>query len=170
MTLLQITLTEFIKLLKLFETFSEQPRIIQYKNNNMEKKFTTKFRVGSKVETTVYMSEEDVGLEIKIGSKGVVFAEPKDDEQLVGVIINFVFHYLPQDVLKTCNEYEVATFDSLGDSNATVVEGGLSYETAEKMAKELWTSGKYYGVEIIDSNPDNMEPIVWVKSKYSETK
>jgi hypothetical protein len=64
-------------------------------------------------------------------------------------------------------KFEVATFDSFDDSNAAVVEGGLSFEKAEKMANELWSSGKYYGVEIISSDPDNLEPIVWIRSKNS---
>ncbi len=59
-----------------------------------------KFGEGVKVKTTVYMSAEDVGEEIKEGTEGVVFASPDDSEQLVGVVINNAHHYLPQDVLE----------------------------------------------------------------------
>ena len=54
---------------------------------------------GEEVETTVYMSAEDVGEEIKVGTIGTICSEPSDDEELVGVTINGSLHYLPQDVL-----------------------------------------------------------------------
>jgi antirestriction protein len=62
------------------------------------------------------------------------------------------------------NEFEVATFSS-EESVAEVVEGGLTYKEALKLATKLWQSGKEYGVEIINSNPNVMKPIVWIKSK-----
>ena len=62
-------------------------------------------------------------------------------------------------------EFEVATFEDFDDSDATVIQGGLSFEDAKKLANEIWKSGEHYGVEIIDCDPDNMEPIVWIKSK-----
>jgi hypothetical protein len=61
--------------------------------------------------------------------------------------------------------FSVATFES--DEIEEVVEGGLSYDDALLLAKKLWDSGKYYGVEVIDDDPNNMESIVWIKSKYS---
>ena len=69
---------------------------------------------------------------------------------------------------KNKEQFEVAVFHNFNDSNCDVIEGGLSYDDALKMATQLWESGKYYGVEIIDQNPENMEPIVWVESKYNE--
>lgn len=60
----------------------------------------TKFKEGVKVVTTVKMTTEDVGQNIKVGTTGVVFAEPNDAEQLVGVTINGLLNYLPQDVLE----------------------------------------------------------------------
>jgi len=63
--------------------------------------------------------------------------------------------------------FSVATFQS-DDSTEEVVEGGLSYDHALSLAKKLWGSGKHYGVEIIDDDPDNMESIVWIKSSYNK--
>jgi len=59
--------------------------------------------------------------------------------------------------------YSVATFDSEDDSNAKVIEGGLPWAEALELAQSTLASGKYYGVEIIDDDPDNMEPIVWIE-------
>ena len=61
--------------------------------------------------------------------------------------------------------FDVAVFDSEDDSNAEVIEGSLPWDKASKLAKKLFDSGKYYGVEIIDCDPDNMEPIVWIETK-----
>lgn len=58
------------------------------------------FKRRENIKTTVYMSVEDVGEDIPIGTDGIVFAEPSDEEELVGVIINGSHHYLPQDVLE----------------------------------------------------------------------
>ena len=58
------------------------------------------FKIDIPVETTVYMSEDDVGEEITVGTVGTVFSEPSDDEELVGVVMNGAIHYLPQDVLE----------------------------------------------------------------------
>ena len=77
-------------------------------------------------------------------------------------------HSKKTTMLKNKEQFEVAVFDNFDDSNCDVIEGGLSYADALKMATQLWESGKYYGVEIIDQNPENMEPIVWVESKYNE--
>ncbi len=63
------------------------------------------------------------------------------------------------------NRFEVATFDDMNDSNTQVVEGGLSFAKAKKLAKKMWASGEYFGVEVLDSDPDNMESIVWIMSK-----
>lgn len=133
-------------------------------NNGVE------FKEGNKIKTIVYMSNEDVGTELVLGTEGIIFAEPGDDEQLVGVNINGSLHYLPQDVLEVIESFEVATFDSEDDSKIDVVEGGLTYKAAEEMAKKLWESGEYFGVEVIDQDPNNMEPIVWIESKMNLTK
>jgi hypothetical protein len=61
--------------------------------------------------------------------------------------------------------FDVAVFDSEDDSNADVIEGSLPWDKASKLAQKLFASGKYYGVEIIDCDPDNMEPIVWIETK-----
>jgi hypothetical protein len=60
--------------------------------------------------------------------------------------------------------FSVAVFESEDDSNAEVIEGGLPWEDALDLATELHQSGLHYGVEIIDDDPDNMEPIVWIKT------
>jgi hypothetical protein len=60
--------------------------------------------------------------------------------------------------------FDVAVFDSV-DSNSEVIEGSLHWDKASKLAQKLYDSGKYYGVEIIDCDPDNMEPIVWIVTK-----
>jgi len=61
--------------------------------------------------------------------------------------------------------FDVAVFDSDDDSNAEVIEGSISWDEAFDLANMLFNSGKYYGVEIIDCDPDNMESIVWIKIK-----
>ena len=61
--------------------------------------------------------------------------------------------------------FDVAVFDSEDDSNAEVIEGSLPWDKASKLAQKLFDSGKYYGVEIIDCDEDNMEPIVWIETK-----
>jgi len=71
---------------------------------------------------------------------------------------------------KRAEEFEVAVFDDFDDSNAEVIIGGLSFEEAEKLAKKLFATGKHYGVEIIDSDPDNMESIVWIAVQSETTK
>jgi|AntRauTorcE11897_2_1112592.scaffolds.fasta_scaffold216213_1 hypothetical protein len=68
------------------------------KNSKVD--YTPKFEVEDTVKTTVYMSEDDIGEEIKVGTKGIVVTEPVDDEQLVGIVIGGTLHYLPQDVLE----------------------------------------------------------------------
>ena len=61
-------------------------------------------------------------------------------------------------------EFEVATFSS-EEAEAEVIEGGLTYKEALKLANKLWNSGKEYGVEIINSDSNALDPIVWIKSK-----
>jgi hypothetical protein len=61
--------------------------------------------------------------------------------------------------------FEVAVFDSFDDSGAIVMEGGLSYDNALEKATNLFETGEHYGVEIIDQDPNNMEPIVWIMTK-----
>ena len=62
-------------------------------------------------------------------------------------------------------EFDVAVFDSLDDSDAEVLHGSLPWEEALTLAQSLWTGGKHFGVEIIDCDENNMEPIVWIKSR-----
>ena len=57
--------------------------------------------------------------------------------------------------------YAVAVFNSI-DDESQVIEGGLSYEDAKNLFEELLKTN--YGVEIIDENPDNMEPIILIKT------
>lgn len=58
------------------------------------------FIINANIKTTVYMSVEDVGEDIPVGTNGYVISEPSDEEELVGVTINGYMHYLPQDVLE----------------------------------------------------------------------
>jgi hypothetical protein len=58
------------------------------------------FRENTKVKTTVYMSVEDVGIDIPIGTDGIVQHEPSDDEELLCVVIDGSLNYLPQDVFE----------------------------------------------------------------------
>ena len=62
-------------------------------------------------------------------------------------------------------KFDVAVFDSDDDSNAEVIEGSISWDEAFDLANTLFDSGKHYGVEIIDCDPNNMESIVWIKTK-----
>jgi|LauGreDrversion4_2_1035121.scaffolds.fasta_scaffold40431_8 hypothetical protein len=63
--------------------------------------------------------------------------------------------------------FEVSTFDE-ADEESYVIEGDLVFDEAKKMAEDLWSTGNEYGVQIISLDPENMEPIVWIKSKYRE--
>ena len=67
----------------------------------------SKFREGVKVETTVFMSTEDIGgdEDIEAGTIGIVLSEPSDEEDLVLVEIKGNRHYLPQNVLEVVSEY-----------------------------------------------------------------
>jgi len=67
-------------------------------------------------------------------------------------------------------KFEVAVFDDFDDTDAVVIEGGLSFSDAKDLATKLFESGEHYGVEIIDCDPDNMEPIVWIAVKSETTK
>ena len=60
--------------------------------------------------------------------------------------------------------FSVAVFESEDDSNAQVIEGGLPWDRALALANELLNSGKHYGVEILDDDPNNMESIVWIET------
>lgn len=62
--------------------------------------------------------------------------------------------------------FDVVTFSSFDDSKVDVLRGALPFERAVTLAGILWDTGEFFGVQVIDRNPDNMEPIVWVKSKY----
>jgi hypothetical protein len=57
----------------------------------------------------------------------------------------------------------VAVFESEDDSNAEIIEGGLPWEDALDLASEIHKAGNHYGVEIIDDDPNNTEPIVWLR-------
>lgn len=83
--------------------------VLVKQKNNMEKLFE-KFKKGTKVMTTVFMSTEDIGglEDVPFGTIGTVFAEPSDNEELVGVIIEGSFNYLPQDVLEVVSEEEIS--------------------------------------------------------------
>ena len=59
--------------------------------------------------------------------------------------------------------YEVCTFDST-DKPAICVEGDLTYQRALDLAKELFDTGKYFGVEVISLDPEELLPICWVKT------
>lgn len=59
-------------------------------------------------------------------------------------------------------KYLVATIEST-DCESIPIEGGLTFEEANKRADELLKD--HFGVEIIDEDPDNMEPIVLVKTQ-----
>lgn len=63
------------------------------------------------------------------------------------------------------DSFDVVTFDQFDDSHTVCVEGALPWNKALKLAEELFSTGKYYGVEIIVCDPNNMEPIVWIKTK-----
>ena len=66
--------------------------------------------------------------------------------------------------------FDVAVFDSLDDSNAEVLHGSLTWDEALALANSLWESKEYFGVEIIHTDDDNMEPIVWIRSKGETNK
>jgi len=85
-------------------------------------------------------------------------------------------YYVAQDILNDVFQpefyeikeeygFEVITFDDENDSNEQVVEGDLLWKDALIMAEKIHSEGKFYGVEIVDTDPDNMESIVWVKTK-----
>ena len=61
--------------------------------------------------------------------------------------------------------FQVATFNA-DESKEEVLQGGLSFNEAKVIALKLWESNKFHGVEILDEDIDNMEPIVWIKSKH----
>lgn len=63
------------------------------------------------------------------------------------------------------NRFEVVVFDSEDDSRAETMASDLSWPEALELAELTFASGKCYGVEIIDLDPDNMEPIVWIKTQ-----
>ena len=70
---------------------------------------------------------------------------------------------IPAPIKKTIMKtYSVAVFDGPFEESI-VIEGGLSYEKAESIFEELLKTN--YGVEIIDDDPDNMEPIVLFKTQ-----
>ena len=64
--------------------------------------------------------------------------------------------------MKDNKSYLVATIANT-DCESVPVEGGLTFEEANKKADELLKDN--FGVEILDEDPDNMEPIVLVKTQ-----
>ena len=70
-----------------------------------------KFKEGTLVKTNMFISAEDYGGEenIDAGTKGEVYSEPDDEEELVGVIIDDVLYYLPQsslDIMADSQEFD----------------------------------------------------------------
>ena len=61
-------------------------------------------------------------------------------------------------------KFSVATFELEDDSNAEILEGGLSWEEAVELAEDIFKTGDHYGVEIIDDDPNNTDPIAWIKT------
>ena len=94
--------------------------------------YSSDFKEGSQVRTTVFMSTEDIGgdEDIEVGTIGVVMAEPMDDEQLVGVQLNGSIHYLPQDVLEVVSGGMMAKGGKL--SNNEFVEKTIVYDNGGK--------------------------------------
>ncbi len=90
-----------------------------------------KFKEEKKVKTTVYMSVEDVGADIPVGTTGVVESEPKDNEELVAVMILGSLHFLPQDVLEVTD---------IGGSMAT----GGEIEQGDRVIITTTSLGKEY--------------------------
>jgi hypothetical protein len=116
--------------------------------------YSSMFKEGSQVKTTVFMSTEDIGGDenIEVGTVGVVMTELMDDEQLVQVEIAGGIHYLSQDVLEVVSNGMMAKGGSLdADRFAkpsgwrwkdSAVEDGiinrasLSHSPSEKMRKQ----------------------------------
>ena len=109
------------------------------------KVFKTPFKEGVEVRTTVFMSSEDTGdEEVKMGTKGVVFSEPSDDEELVGVSMNGSLMYLPQNVLTTV--WERVKFrkspTKKADKPKTNRKGGKSVGEIAALAKSIRKEGE----------------------------
>lgn len=61
-------------------------------------------------------------------------------------------------------KFSVATFKMEGDSNAEILEGGLPWREAIELAEDIFKTGDHYGVEIIDDDPNNTDPLAWIKT------
>jgi len=94
--------------------------------------YSSMFKEGSQVRTTVFMSTEDIGgdEDIEVGTIGVVMAEPMDDEQLVQVQLAGGIHYLPQYVLEVVSDGMMAKGGKL--SNIEFVEKTIVYDNGGK--------------------------------------
>jgi len=136
------------------KTFGNTDYIIIFastKTKQMKKEYL-KFQDGVVIKTNTYMSVEDVGQDIPVGSKGIVFMTPTDAESLVGVVIDGQHNYLPQDVLEVeedkmvvsefGNDYECRPF-------CDILKGGVTLEGIE-----ITRDGEYVGQMIGYSLPD----------------
>lgn len=60
--------------------------------------------------------------------------------------------------------FELGIFDEPG-GELTVIDGTLTWESAISQAETMFKTGKYFGIEIISADSNDMEPIKWSKSK-----
>ncbi len=70
-----------------------------------------KFKEETVIITNVFMSTEDIGgdEDVKVGTIGVVFHEPSDDEDSVGVIMNNSRYYISQHAIEPFKEKALKT-------------------------------------------------------------
>lgn len=122
----------------------------------------TKFKEGVKVETTVFMSTEDIGGEedIEAGTIGTVLSEPNDEEDLVLVEIKGVRHYLPQDVLEVVSEFDNNNDDCINSILTSVnkikpiADFGISDKKLIIIVKEQLTIDE---IELLNNNLKNIK-------------
>ena len=71
----------------------------------------SKFKEETVIITNVFMSTEDIGgdEDVKVGTIGVVFHEPSDDEDSVGVIMNNSRYYISQHAIEPFKEKALKT-------------------------------------------------------------
>jgi hypothetical protein len=122
----------------------------------------TKFKEGVKVETTVFMSTEDIGSEedIEVGTIGTVLSEPNDEEDLVLVEINGVGHYLPQFVLEVVSEFANNNDDCINliltsvNKIKPIADFGISDKKLIIIVKEQLTIDE---IELLNNNLKNIK-------------